>query len=518
MASSNSECLVRGIAVVLMTFAIVIDTQAGTVGRSTPTGFTDDFAAACAEAKKSGKKVLAVFSGSDWCHWCKALEMDYLSKREFVEEAKKDFVLVFIDSPKDKSLLSDVAKVSNEKLVEKYDIGGFPTIKVLKADGTEIVEARPTSGSTPEAYVTQLRRACTPEGRFKALVAEILRDGGMVMNKAQEKKFQSMLDLAGFLVEPLESVATNYMPRCRALRAEVEKADPSKSKEALLAKIDMTLDVLEKFRNHNVEGLADLLLDKLGNDDSKAERVGGAWSPLALSFVSASEFPGTERDVYGVRLNLLGGCHHDVTGIDVGGIYNSVSNGMYGVQVGGICDFTAHATMGAQISGLVNVGGWWLTGMQATGLINLAGDVCGAQVAGWGSLCLKMRGCQVSGGANLAGVGRGCQIGVGGNIALVMDGLQIGGELNSAYRMRGIQCSAIVNSGNILDGAQLSAINLSDDCSGVQIGAVNSGTDVAGLQVGVVNYANTMSGCQVGVLNVIKSSSVPVLPVVNMSF
>jgi len=47
---------------------------AGEVGKSTPKGFTDDFEAAKAEAAKSGRKVLAVFSGSDWCHWCKVLE------------------------------------------------------------------------------------------------------------------------------------------------------------------------------------------------------------------------------------------------------------------------------------------------------------------------------------------------------------------------------------------------------------------------------------------------------------
>ena len=76
MNSSNIECFVRGIVVGLMSLALVVDAKAGTAGRSTPTGFTDDFAAACAEAEKTGKKVLAVFSGSDWCHWCKVLEMD----------------------------------------------------------------------------------------------------------------------------------------------------------------------------------------------------------------------------------------------------------------------------------------------------------------------------------------------------------------------------------------------------------------------------------------------------------
>ena len=131
---------------------------AGTVGKSTPAGFTDDFAAACAEAAKSGKHIVAVFSGSDWCHWCKVLERDYLSKKAFVDEAKKDFVLLFIDSPQDTSALSDAAKRQNAGLVAKYGIHGFPTVKILDAAGTEIGEARPQGDVTPKAYAEQLRR------------------------------------------------------------------------------------------------------------------------------------------------------------------------------------------------------------------------------------------------------------------------------------------------------------------------------------------------------------------------
>ena len=106
---------------------------AGEVGKSTPSGFTDDFEAAKAEAAKSGKSVLAVFSGSDWCYWCKELEKNYLSKPEFVDEAKKDFVLVFVDSPQDKSVLSETAKKANPVLTKKYKVRGFPTVKILDA-------------------------------------------------------------------------------------------------------------------------------------------------------------------------------------------------------------------------------------------------------------------------------------------------------------------------------------------------------------------------------------------------
>ena len=518
----NIARFARGITAGLAAIVMIFDVSAGVVGKSTPAGFTDDFDAACAEASKSGKKILAVFTGSDWCHWCKMLEKDYLSKPEFVEEAGKDFVLLFIDSPKDKSLLSDAARGANDSLVKKYKISGFPTVKILKADGSDVIDARPRNGITPQEYVAQLRLADTPEGRFDKLISEIKRDFSAVVHRlGDENKFRVVLDLAEFVVEPLEGVGTNYLPRCRALRAEVEKMSPNGTNEALLAKIDATSTLLEKCQNRDVEGLVDFVLCKMNEAKSEDEHLGEGWSPLAISLVSACEFPSPGRDVYGVRLNLLAGTHNDVAGLDVGGLCNSVSNGMYGVQFCGLCNIGAQCTRGMQFAGLFNIGGWefagmqaaglfniggWeFAGMQAAGLVNLAGDVSGAQLSGLGNIGLRINGFQVSGGGNIAAIVKGAQVGgAGNNIALVLDGLQVAGEMNSAYRLRGFQCSAIVNSGSVLDGVQLSAINLSDTC--------------CGLQVGVVNYANEMHGCQIGLCNIISSSSVPVLPVVNVGF
>lgn len=160
---------------------------AGTVGKSTPAGFTDDFAAACAEAAKSGKHIVAVFSGSDWCHWCKVLERDYLSKKAFVDEAKKDFVLLFIDSPQDMSALSDAAKRQNAGLVAKYGIHGFPTVKILDAAGTEIGEARPQGDVTPKAYAEQLRREVKEGPLAKRHLAPLQADARALIRGFMEK-------------------------------------------------------------------------------------------------------------------------------------------------------------------------------------------------------------------------------------------------------------------------------------------------------------------------------------------
>ena len=102
---------------------------------STPAGWTDDFEAAKKQAAAENKLLLVDFSGSDWCVWCKKLDKEVFAKPEFLKGVKKDFVLVMIDSPRDKSLLSETAARNNERLVKDYKIRGFPTVKILKADG-----------------------------------------------------------------------------------------------------------------------------------------------------------------------------------------------------------------------------------------------------------------------------------------------------------------------------------------------------------------------------------------------
>ena len=87
---------------------------------STPKGFMDDLDAALASAKASGKFVYACFSGSDWCGWCVKLEKEVFSDEAFATSLKDDYELVFIDSPRDRSRLSEGAKVRNPELTRKF--------------------------------------------------------------------------------------------------------------------------------------------------------------------------------------------------------------------------------------------------------------------------------------------------------------------------------------------------------------------------------------------------------------
>lgn len=140
-----------------ITFAAAVAAIAGVVSAatSTPAGWTDDFEAAKKQAVAENKLLLVDFSGSDWCGWCKKLDKEVFAKPEFLEGAKKDFVLVMIDSPNDEKLLSKKAAEQNPKLVEKYDVHGFPTVLVMDASGTVLEKTGYRDGG-PEKYLEHL--------------------------------------------------------------------------------------------------------------------------------------------------------------------------------------------------------------------------------------------------------------------------------------------------------------------------------------------------------------------------
>src|SRR5690606_39049977 len=62
-----------------------------------------DWEAARATAGEQGKDLLIDFTGSDWCIWCQRLSAEVFEQEQFVETAPKDFVLVELDFPNDKS-------------------------------------------------------------------------------------------------------------------------------------------------------------------------------------------------------------------------------------------------------------------------------------------------------------------------------------------------------------------------------------------------------------------------------
>lgn len=84
------------------------------------------------EAKKSGRDMLLVFTGTDWIDICKKFDNDILSNLEFTGPVSKDFVLVKLEYPKVPAKLPGRLETQNKFLKKAYRVRGFPT--VLLAD------------------------------------------------------------------------------------------------------------------------------------------------------------------------------------------------------------------------------------------------------------------------------------------------------------------------------------------------------------------------------------------------
>ena len=67
-------------------------------------GWVTGYEAALATAKAEKKLVLADFTGSDWCGWCKKLKAEVFDQPAFQEWAQKNVVLLELEYPASKPM------------------------------------------------------------------------------------------------------------------------------------------------------------------------------------------------------------------------------------------------------------------------------------------------------------------------------------------------------------------------------------------------------------------------------
>jgi len=96
------------------------------------------FEAAQKQAAAESKKILLVFSGSDWCGPCIKMDKNLWSQPDFQAYAAKTLVFFKADFPRRKKnqLSSEQQKVNNQ-LAEIYNPEGyFPRVLLLDAQGS----------------------------------------------------------------------------------------------------------------------------------------------------------------------------------------------------------------------------------------------------------------------------------------------------------------------------------------------------------------------------------------------
>lgn len=120
-------------------------------------GWVRSFAEAKELAAKEGKSILMEFTGSDWCPPCKALHKNVLGTETFKAEITKDFILLVLDNPRDKSLVSDAEQEQYKKLSAQYKVTGVPTVFLADAEGKPYHKQVGYSGDPADKWVASAR-------------------------------------------------------------------------------------------------------------------------------------------------------------------------------------------------------------------------------------------------------------------------------------------------------------------------------------------------------------------------
>ncbi len=112
---------------------------------------------ALARTATEDKPMLLVFAGSDWCAPCIRLDREIWASEEFIEYAKKNFVLYRADFPrKKKNQLSEELSALHNKLADKFNPNGhFPLVVILDSE-QQVLGRTSYKKITPKAYISHL--------------------------------------------------------------------------------------------------------------------------------------------------------------------------------------------------------------------------------------------------------------------------------------------------------------------------------------------------------------------------
>ena len=116
-----------------------------------------DLPAAAADARQNQRLVLLNFSGSDWCGWCKKLDAEVFSQPAFQEYAAANLVAVLADFPR-RTKLDEKLQAQNERLLQHFQVEGFPTLMLFNPEGEFIARLGYQPGG-PATFIQSIQQA-----------------------------------------------------------------------------------------------------------------------------------------------------------------------------------------------------------------------------------------------------------------------------------------------------------------------------------------------------------------------
>jgi thiol-disulfide isomerase/thioredoxin len=150
---------------------------------------------AMAESTKTGKPVLALFTGSDWCPHCRTLEERVLATPAFGQWAEEHVVLLMVDLPE--SGITPEVRSERSRICIKYGVRTFPTVLVLDSFGEKVAEEKGYRGLSAASWIKRVA-AKTPAPQAVAEAGQpVLSSLGEAVDTARKSKRPILLVVSG---------------------------------------------------------------------------------------------------------------------------------------------------------------------------------------------------------------------------------------------------------------------------------------------------------------------------------
>ncbi|NLF92773.1 MAG: thioredoxin fold domain-containing protein [Oligosphaeraceae bacterium] len=204
--------------------------------------WTSDFPAAEKLAAEKKLPILLYFTGSDWCKYCKFLQRDVLNQKEWQDWAADKLLLVYLDFPRNPTLISEDLQKQNSALQAKYQIEAFPTLMLLEHDGQRLGNVQLRENNTPQTFKRSLKQILRRrEAGVKQMIAR-LPDG-------KREQVQALYDQINARKTKAEELSKKFHEQMQAMEKEMQDLSTETEKNILEAVIaQQTPENQQKYR------------------------------------------------------------------------------------------------------------------------------------------------------------------------------------------------------------------------------------------------------------------------------
>jgi thioredoxin-related protein len=98
----------------------------------------DDWDSAKEQSELSGKKILIILTGAEWCKPCVKMEKNVMENQQFIDYANQNLIIFEINIPRNQNYNTKTMK-DYLHLKNKYVTNALPIMILVDKNGTEIL-------------------------------------------------------------------------------------------------------------------------------------------------------------------------------------------------------------------------------------------------------------------------------------------------------------------------------------------------------------------------------------------